>query len=102
MGSDSMGHGFHFLRGLASQDPPGEGRAGLGVVGVFVQSPVTGGVVKQGSGTDDLQVGALGLSQVLGQGQDPEDVIKVVNSISALVVLLCLFNSDHGLSAALT
>ena len=70
---------------------------GLGVVRALRLAPIAPRhVVEQHGGAQDLRIGPLGRRQALGQGQDAQDVVKVVDGIAALVVLARFFNADQG------
>ena len=91
MGGDGMGHGLHLVRRVTSQELAGKLGAGLGMVGRQPVAPATGRIVEQCGGAHNLQIGPFGLCQLFGQGQYPQDVIKVMNGFGAGVLCACCF-----------
>ncbi len=84
-----------FSGGWPASSLAGDLGAGLGMVRRHAVTVAPGHVVEQGCRAHDLQVGALGLGQALGQGQHAQDVVKIVDGIGALVVLASFFKVDH-------
>jgi hypothetical protein len=52
-------------------------------------------VVEQRGYSDNLQICALAPGQALSQGQDPQDVIKVVGGVCPFIMLARFLDRDH-------
>jgi hypothetical protein len=96
VGGYGMGHGVDHLGRVICQKLAGYLSSGVGVVGCQPVAVTAGNVVKQGGSADDFYVGAFGLCQSFGQGQNAQHVVKVVDGVAAYVELACLFDGDHA------